>query len=84
LPNKGVFDPNKYAEPLGTPKVGGNFPTVEKILTYSNLKLKKEEESAAMNRESSRPISIKDHLPHPSEQISGNVLKLPTPAVSRQ
>jgi hypothetical protein len=50
LPNKAAFDPNKYAEPVGTPKVGGNFPTVEKILTYSNLKLKKEEESVAMNR----------------------------------
>jgi hypothetical protein len=41
MPNRTAFDPNKYAEPVGTPKVGQNFPTVEKILTYSNLKLKK-------------------------------------------
>lgn len=41
MPNRTAFDPNKYAEAVGTPKVGQNFPTVEKILTYSNLKLKK-------------------------------------------
>ena len=51
---------------------------MEKILTYSNLKLKKEEEV----KESSKPVSIKEHLPRNSEPISQNLLK-PSPPASK-
>ena len=36
-PNRGAFEASKYEGPITPIKKG--FPTVEKVLTYSNLKL---------------------------------------------
>ena len=64
--NECAFDPDKYAEEIHqaiTPKSSQPFPALQKVLTYSNLKLHKEEDP------SSKPVSNGPQTPiHGIEQ----------------